>query len=81
MPIPEGYPTVFLSQSHKTFLVGLDAADVSKDSLTSVAESLEFGIKTVNRLLPNLIALEMVEASEETTVGYLVTDLGREQAV
>ena len=69
------YPTVFLSQSHKTFLAALGAADSSKASLGSIATSIGFGAKTVNRLLAPLLSVGAIEVADNS-IGYAVTSAG-----
>lgn len=70
------YPTLFLSPAHKAFLAALDAADSEKQTLSSVATSIQYGQKTVNRLLAPLLSVGAIEAAD-TTLGYAVTDVGR----
>jgi hypothetical protein len=76
MSVPEGYPTLFLSASHRTFLAALDEADPEKDNLTSVAETISYGKKTIDRLLAPLLTVGAIEEAENT-LGYAVTDVGR----
>lgn len=75
MAIPEGYPTLFLSQSHRDFLTALSNADAESDTLGSIAGDIQYGQKTVNRLIAPLLSVGAIEAAGGS-IGYAVTDVG-----